>query len=214
MISQETSPAPGGWAMALSSGTERFQGKKRAACGGGLPPVPRQKLVHLWNQRVAHTGQFRVPLLESRLPGHDLDMLRAILATLPSLCRTRADLLLEILALRQQLAVLKHGSPRPRLSSGFRLFWVTLRRIWPRWKQPLALVQPQAAASRNSWRTRWPWRFVVVSVSLSRRSVWALQQVAVANHVLVPVASPQIAQPSSVVGASTQRAVRCRIARR
>ncbi len=39
----------------------------------GPAPVPRQNLVRLWNQGLAHTGRFSVPLLKSRLPGHDLD---------------------------------------------------------------------------------------------------------------------------------------------
>jgi len=43
---------------------------------------------------------------------------------------------LEILALRQQLAVLKRQRPRP-LNAGDRLFWATLRCIWPRWADVL-----------------------------------------------------------------------------
>ena len=39
----------------------------------------------------------------------------------------RTDLVLEILALRQQVAVLKRKRPRPELSRVDRLFWTALR---------------------------------------------------------------------------------------
>jgi hypothetical protein len=45
-----------------------------------------------------------------------------------SLC-SRQELLLEILALRQQLAVLKGQRCRPRLTTPDRVFWVMLRAI-------------------------------------------------------------------------------------
>jgi hypothetical protein len=47
------------------------------------------------------------------------------------MCRT--DLALEILALRQQVTVLKRKRPRPKLSRMDRLFWTTLRNVWSRW---------------------------------------------------------------------------------
>jgi hypothetical protein len=48
--------------------------------------------------------------------------------------RSRRDLLLENLALRQQLAVLKVRRPQPRFAPSDKLFWVMLRRLWPEWK--------------------------------------------------------------------------------
>ena len=51
---------------------------------------------------------------------------------LRSFLRTRHDLGLEILALRQQVAVLKRKHPRPRLNNLDRLFWLALRRLWSR----------------------------------------------------------------------------------
>lgn len=56
---------------------------------------------------------------------------------------SRSDLLLENLALRQQLAVLKARQPRPRLCATDRIFWVALRRLWPRWRDVLVIVQPE-----------------------------------------------------------------------
>src|SRR5450755_1487571 len=53
----------------------------------------------------------------------------AILLALRVFFRTRGDAALEILALRQQVAVLKRKRPRPPLYPGDRLFWTTLRRL-------------------------------------------------------------------------------------
>jgi hypothetical protein len=69
---------------------------------------------------------------------------------------TRRDLLLEILALRHQLAVLARTNRRFRTSD--RLLWLILRRLWPRWRDALSLVQP---ATVDRWHRdrlhRW-WR--------------------------------------------------------
>src|SRR6202011_893075 len=55
-------------------------------------------------------------------------------------CRT---LLLENLALRQQLVALKRKHPRPRLAAFDKLFWVLARRLWCGWKQALLIVTPE-----------------------------------------------------------------------
>ena len=51
------------------------------------------------------------------------------LGTLVRLLHARRSLLLENLALRQQLAVLKRRHPRPRLDLLDKLFWVAARRF-------------------------------------------------------------------------------------
>jgi hypothetical protein len=60
-----------------------------------------------------------------------LTTLRIILAAAASVVKTRRDLALENLALRQQLACLKAKTVRPRLSNSDRIFWVALSRVWP-----------------------------------------------------------------------------------
>ena len=55
----------------------------------------------------------------------------------------RTDLALELLALRQQVAVLKRKRPRPKLSRMDRLFWAALRRTWSRWAEVLLIVKPE-----------------------------------------------------------------------
>jgi hypothetical protein len=75
-----------------------------------------------------------------------------------SLC-SRRDLLLENLALRQQLAVLKERRPRPRFSPSDRLFWATLCRLWSKWQRALILVQPETVVRwhRAGFKMYWNW---------------------------------------------------------
>ena len=49
--------------------------------------------------------------------------------------RTHRSLMLENLALRQQLAVLKRKHPRPGLGPFDKLFWVVARCFWTDWEK-------------------------------------------------------------------------------
>jgi hypothetical protein len=48
----------------------------------------------------------------------------------------------EILALRQQLAMYGRAMKKPRPKQRDRLFWVILYRFWPGWRNALAVVSP------------------------------------------------------------------------
>ena len=74
--------------------------------------------------------------------------------------RRRSDTALEVLALRQQLAVLKRKRPRPVLNRRDRFFWTTLRRLWSRWADALIIVKPETVAQwhRAGFRLYWRWR--------------------------------------------------------
>ncbi len=63
------------------------------------------------------------------------------------LFRERRSLLLENLALRQQLAALKRRHPRPCLGVFDKLFWVIARRVCSAWKQSLLIVTPETVVS-------------------------------------------------------------------
>ena len=71
--------------------------------------------------------------------------------------RSRRDLVLENLALRQQLAVLRRKHPKPRLAAIEKLFWVMLRRFWTEWRQTLHIVDPDTVARwhRAGFRLYW-----------------------------------------------------------
>ncbi len=70
------------------------------------------------------------------------------------------DLALEILALRQQVLVLKGKNPRPTLGRFDRLFWVALRRVWSRWTEVLVVVRPETVVSWHRAGFRLYWRFI------------------------------------------------------
>src|SRR3954453_6200998 len=84
-----------------------------------------------------------------------------VLGTLASLCQTSAQLRLENLALRQQLAVLRRSAPkRLPLTPADRIFWVWLRRVWGDWKSALLIVKPETVIAwhRKGFRLFWRWK--------------------------------------------------------
>ena len=73
------------------------------------------------------------------------------------LFRCRRCLLIENLALRQQLAVFKRQNSRLRLAAADKLFWVLLRRFWSPWKNALIVVSPPTVVRwhRSGFRMYW-----------------------------------------------------------
>jgi len=67
----------------------------------------------------------------------------ALLGALRAALRTRTDLTLENLALRQQLALLRVRSKRPQFGRLDRLLWVWLSNQWAGWRKALHLVRPE-----------------------------------------------------------------------
>ncbi len=86
--------------------------------------------------------------------------LSALLAAVVAGFRGPAYLAIENAALRQQLAVFKQKRRRPPLSSGDRVFWILLRRVWPSWRNALVFVQPDTVVRwhRRGFRLFWAWK--------------------------------------------------------
>jgi hypothetical protein len=80
------------------------------------------------------------------------DLFRLWLGAVLRGLRTRRSLMLENLALRQQLAVFKRQQPRPRLGAIDKLFWVVARRFWAHWKKALVIVLPDNRCALASIR--------------------------------------------------------------
>ena len=82
---------------------------------------------------------------------------RHFLDWLVSSFSSRADLVLENLALRRQLLALHARRPRRRLTALHKLFWVALRMCWSGWRQPLVLVTPRTVVNchRAGFRLYW-----------------------------------------------------------
>jgi putative transposase len=76
------------------------------------------------------------------------------------LFRGRRSLLLENLALRQQLVALKRRHPRPSLGLFEKFFWVIARRVWSGWKQSLIIVTPETVVRWHRTGFRMYWRLI------------------------------------------------------
>jgi len=75
------------------------------------------------------------------------DLFRLWCGTIVRTFRCRRGLMLENLALRQQLAVLKRKHPRPKLGPLDKLFWVVALRCWSRWKETVPRQNSTRAAT-------------------------------------------------------------------
>jgi len=71
--------------------------------------------------------------------------------------RGHRELVLENLALRQQLAALRRTTKRARFRTCDRLFWMALARSWRNWRRALIAVQPDTVIRwhRDWLRRRW-----------------------------------------------------------
>ena len=74
-----------------------------------------------------------------------------------AISRSRADLVIENLALRQQVTALKKARPRPPLDDVDRAFWVALRESWPPWASRLVIVKADTVAEWNRTLFRRYW---------------------------------------------------------
>src|ERR1039457_3483803 len=85
------------------------------------------------------------------------DLFRLWLGAVLRLFRTRRSLMLENLALRQQLAVFKRQQPRPSLRASDKLFWLVARRVWAHWKKSLLIVLRYTVARwhRSGFKLYW-----------------------------------------------------------
>jgi putative transposase len=97
--------------------------------------------------------------------------LRHFLGWMVSAFSSRQDLVLENLALRQQLLALHTQRPRTRLTALHKLFWVALRAFWSGWTKPLVLVSPRAVVNwhRAGFRLYWTWASRVRQVGGRKR---------------------------------------------
>ena len=88
------------------------------------------------------------------------DFFRFCLGSFSRCFHSRQNILLENLALRQQLAVLKRRHPRPKLSPLDKLFWALACQFWSAWKQALMVVTPETVVRWHRAGFRLYWRLI------------------------------------------------------
>ena len=83
-----------------------------------------------------------------------------VLETVCSLLKSRRQLTLENLALRQQLAMLKQSVNRPRILPVDRLFWVLFSKYVDGWRAMLHVLHPDTVVRwhHDSFRRYWSWK--------------------------------------------------------
>ena len=84
-------------------------------------------------------------------------VLTVVLQIVSAWVRSRSDLILENVALRQQIAVLRRTKPRVRLEPQDRILWVALRQSWCRWRDALFIVKPETivACHQRAFQRYW-----------------------------------------------------------
>jgi predicted amidophosphoribosyltransferase len=87
-------------------------------------------------------------------------LLRLCFGLLVRLFHSRASLLIENLALRQQLAEFKRKHSRPKLAAMDKLFWVAARRFWSSWKEALIVVTPDTVVRWHRAGFQFYWRLL------------------------------------------------------
>jgi len=80
--------------------------------------------------------------------------------TVVRLLRARRSLLIENLALRQQLAAIKRRHPRSQLGRLDKLFGVVIRQFWSQWKKALIVVTPETVVWWHQAGFRLYWRLI------------------------------------------------------
>jgi transposase InsO family protein len=84
-----------------------------------------------------------------------------VFGAIASLFKASAQLRLENIALRQQLAVLRRSAPkRLKLTPADRIFWVWLRLVWCDWNLALMIVKAETVIAwhRKGFRLFWTWK--------------------------------------------------------
>ena len=94
-----------------------------------------------------------------------------------SLFVSRGALVLENLALRQQLASYKRSGKRPRFRTTDRILWVWLSRLWRSWSTALIIVKPKTVIDWHRQGRKLYWRRQSRSIRPGRPTI-ALEHIA------------------------------------
>ncbi len=73
--------------------------------------------------------------------------------------KKQSDLVLENLALRQQLSIYHHTLKRPKIRTQDRIFWVLFSKIWKEWRDALIVVKPETVILWHKKGFKLFWKF-------------------------------------------------------
>jgi putative transposase len=110
---------------------------------------------------------------------------QAVVGVLRDLPRSRADLLVENILLRQQLIVASRATTRPKFALHERWLAVLAARMTHRWREALLLVQPETVMRwhREGFRLFWRKKSRATSTArLSRKTITLIQRMAMENR--------------------------------
>jgi hypothetical protein len=113
-----------------------------------------------------------------------LALISTLFCWLAGRIRSRAELELELIGLRHQVAVLNRQRPgRLRLCSVDRLVWVWLYQVWPRCLETMVLVKPATVVQwhRQGFRLYWRWRSRPGRRPVGRETRKLIRQMCLAN---------------------------------
>ena len=87
-------------------------------------------------------------------------LLTLIIWSLRALLKSGGTLVIENLALRQQLAAYARCQKRVHVQHQERMFWATLSKVWASWRSALIIVKPATviAWNRRGFQRYWRWR--------------------------------------------------------
>jgi hypothetical protein len=95
---------------------------------------------------VVRENPFAVEIIGDSRTCYDRPVIRFLLSVLVwflrAVLRSRGAVVLENLALRQQLATYSRGHKRPQVKPEERLFWAVLWKVWPGWRSAWLMVKP------------------------------------------------------------------------
>jgi len=71
--------------------------------------------------------------------------------------KSKKDIILENISLRQQLSIYQIKKISPKLTNGDGLFWVALKQVWERWQDHRTIVKPETIIHwhRNRFKKHW-----------------------------------------------------------
>ena len=100
-------------------------------------------------------------------------MILVLVRALALACRGHHELVLENLALRQQLNALRRAVGRSHLRRRDRLFWIVVAQTWRNWRAALVLVKPDTVVRwHREWlRLRWTRRSARIRAGRPRTNV-------------------------------------------